>query len=316
MVALFWGACASFYGEAWALTAPPPPVDPAPFSWIVESAPDGKPVRHYLIGSVHVLPESAYPLPQGLEQAYANAEGLVLETDPAVLQEADFQKRMLDAARAPAGLKSTIPPELYTQLQQRARAAKLPMTLCDPFKAWFCALSLELFSLQTQGISGDFGLDRYFYERSVNDDRPVSWLESPESQLSLFTQMGDPLSAQFLASTVAELGATDRSSTYLIKQWQNDDRAGMEQVVIEMKRDYPLTYEHLLGERNRAWIAPLEVLLRGPQTQLIVVGSAHLVGPDGVPALLEARGWKIKALTAEPPAVPTREPKAKAAALR
>ena len=272
-------------------------------------------MRHYLIGSVHVLPESAYPLPQGLTQAYANAEGLVLETDPAVLQEADFQKRMLDAARAPGGLKSTIPPELYAQLQQRARAAKLPMTLCDPFKAWFCALSLELFSLQGQGISGDFGLDRHFYERSVSDDRPVRWLESPESQLSLFTQMSAPLSAQFLASTVDELGAADRSTTYLINQWQNDDRAGMEQVVIEMKRDYPLTYEHLLGERNRAWIAPLEVLLREPQTQLIVVGSAHLVGPDGVPTLLQARGWKIRALAAEPPVSPMPEPKAEAAAV-
>jgi uncharacterized protein YbaP (TraB family) len=309
--ALFWVVCALFCGAARALTSPlPQPVESAPFAWLVESAPDGKPVRHYLIGSVHVLPESAYPLPQGLQQAYASAEGLVLETDPAVLQEADFQKRMIDAARAPGGLKSTIPPELYAQLQQRARAARLPMTLCDPFKAWFCALSLELFSLQSQGVSGDFGLDRHFYERSVSDDRPVRWLESPESQLSLFTQMSGPLSTQFLASTVDELGATDRSTTYLISQWQNDDRAGMEQVVIEMKRDYPLTYEHLLGERNRAWIAPLEILLREAQTQLIVVGSAHLVGPDGVPTLLQARGWKIRALVAASPA------KAEAAAAR
>ena len=303
--ALFWCICAAFCGAAGALTAPAPqPLEPAPFSWIVEAAPGGQPVRHYLVGSVHVLPESAYPLPKGLEQAYADAEGLVLETDPAALQEASFQKRMLDAARAPAGLKSTITPELYKQLQQRTQAAKLPMSLCDPFKAWFCALSLELFSLQTQGISGDFGLDRHFYERSTRDGRPVRWLESPESQLRLFTQMGDQISSEFLASTVDELGMPERGTTYLIKQWQQDDRAGMEAVVTDMKRDYPKTYEHLLGERNHAWIKPLEALLHEDQTQLIVVGSAHLLGPDGVPTLLQARGWKVKPLVAESPIEP------------
>lgn len=306
-----WGVGALFCGEAWAATAVvPQAVEPAPFSWIVEAEPGGKPVRHYLIGSVHVLPESAYPLPKGLEQAYANAEGLVLETDPAVLQEPDFQKRMLDAARAPTGLKSTIAPALYAQLKQRAQAADLPMSLCDPFKAWFCALSLELFSLQTQGISGDFGLDKHFYERSVRDERPVRWLEAPESQLRLFTQMSDQVSSQFLASTVDELGMADRSTTYLISQWQHDDRAGMEAVVTDMKRDYPQTYERLLGERNRAWVKPLEALLRESQPQLIVVGSAHLLGVDGVPSLLQARGWKIKPLGAEQPSDPS--PKAEA----
>lgn len=274
----------------------PAAVAAAPFAWSVRAAGETRPVQHVLVGSVHVLPETAYPLPAGLEAAWEQTQGLVLETDPAQLQEPDFQKRMLDAARAPDGLRSTIAPELYERLRARTAAAGLPMTLCDPFRAWFCALSLELFSLQTQGISGEFGLDLHFYEQARRRERPVRWLESPEAQLRLFAGMAGGLESEFLASTVDELGDPARDTRQLIADWRQDDREALERIVLDMKRDYPAAYERLLAQRNRDWMLPLEALLREGPAQLVVVGAAHLVGPDGLPARLAARGWIVKPL--------------------
>ncbi len=291
-----------------ALQAQPQAAAPVPFGWRVRPPGAAPAATHLLIGSVHVLPQSVYPLPGGLERAYEQTEGLVLETDPSTLQEAEFQQRMLQAARAPQGLRGSVDPALYTRLAQRAEALKLPMSLCDSFKAWFCALSLELYALQKQGVSGDFGLDRYFYDRAVRDGRPVRWLESPETQLELFTDMGDTLGAQFLASTVEDLSEPEHDPLQLIGQWKRDDRSGMEALVMQMKRDYPESYDHLLASRNRAWIAPLETLMLEPRRLLIVVGAAHLLGPEGLPALLRARGWTLEALQSPADAVPPRDP--------
>lgn len=276
------------------------PAADAPFLWQVQGP---GATRHMLMGSVHVLPASAYPLPAGLQRAYEQTAGLVLETDADALDESEFQMQMLTAAIAPDGLKSAIRPELYSQLQRHAGERKLPMTLCDPFKAWFCALSLELFSLQARGISGEYGLDQHFFARAMHDQRPVRWLEAPGEQLAIFTKMTQRLSEQFLASTLKSLSEPGRDPSDVVRQWQANDSAALEALVLEMKRDFPEAYERLLGARNRNWMVKLEALLGEARPQLIIVGAAHLVGGDGLPALLAARGWQL-APVADAPAPP------------
>jgi uncharacterized protein YbaP (TraB family) len=53
-------------------------------------------------------------------------------------------------------------------------------------------------------------------------------------------------------------------------------------------------YERLLAGRNRRWTEQILERLAGSGTTVIVVGAGHLTGPDGVPALLRARGLAIE----------------------
>ncbi|WP_299692930.1 TraB/GumN family protein [Hydrocarboniphaga sp.] len=286
------------------VTPAPVMVPAAPFTWTVyrqnADDPSRAPVIHRLVGSVHLLPESAYPLPSGLQAAYAETTGLILETDPSALEEPEFQKNFLEAARAPAGLKASIEPALYEQLQQRS--AQLQMTAavatCEPFRAWFCALSLELYRLQGQGVSGELGLDRHFYRAALRDERSVRWLEEPGTQLAIFTTMNDAQSAQFLAATLQGMGEPAGDPAELLRQWRSNDQPAMERSVTEMKRDYPDPYERILGARNRAWLPRLEALFGESKPLLVVVGAAHLLGPDGLPAQLAARGWTVTPVNA------------------
>jgi uncharacterized protein YbaP (TraB family) len=56
----------------------------------------------------------------------------------------------------------------------------------------------------------------------------------------------------------------------------------------------PLMYERLLVERNRNWLPELEKLVARPRPAFVVVGAAHLVGPDGLIALLSAKGYRVE----------------------
>ena len=310
-----------FGSSARAETAGPaePPAPPvamvasAPFTWSVQRAadpqnPERAPVIHRLVGSVHLLPQSAYPLPSGLQAAYAETAGLVLETDPSALEEPEFQKSFLEAARAPAGLKGAIEPALYQQLQQRTAQLQLPGTFCDAFRAWFCALSLELYQLQSQGVVGQFGLDRHFYARALRDGRGVRWLEEPGQQLAIFTTMNEAQSQQFLAATLQGMGEAGSDPVELVRQWRSNDQAAMEREVTDMRRQYPDPYDRLLAARNRAWLPRLEALFGESRAVMVVVGAAHLLGPDGLPAQLAAAGWIVTPIGGIEPAPPVQAP--------
>jgi uncharacterized protein YbaP (TraB family) len=84
--------------------------------------------------------------------------------------------------------------------------------------------------------------------------------------------------------------------TALADAWKNGDAATVERIVLQDLRQEPRMYERLLVERNRTWLPLIEELFARPGRAFVVVGAAHLVGPDGLLALLKARGYAVEQL--------------------
>ena len=75
------------------------------------------------------------------------------------------------------------------------------------------------------------------------------------------------------------------------------DAAVIEQSTREGFLADPALHEALLAGRNRRWAEVIAPLLEGTPRPLIAVGTAHLVGPEGLAALLEAKGYRIRRLS-------------------
>ena len=60
-------------------------------------------------------------------------------------------------------------------------------------------------------------------------------------------------------------------------------------------KDDPQLYQRLLVDRNRTWLPKIEALFARAGRAFVVVGAAHLVGPDGLLALLRAKGYQVDA---------------------
>jgi uncharacterized protein len=274
----------------------------APFLWQVQ----GPHAKHYLLGSVHLLPQDAAELPDGIAEAYDAAEGLVFESDIDALGKAQSTRTLLVAAKSRNGIKAEIDSATYAKLQNRIAKLGMPAPLCEQYKAWFCALSLEVFAYQRAGFSGDYGLDRQLYGFAHDDHKAIAWFEPPAVHLGLFTDMKDPLAKEFLAAALSDDGATGDEPRQMYKAWRDNDVAKLEGLVAELKSHFPEVYEHLLARRNQAWSARLKTYLDGDQSQLIVVGAAHWLGPDGLLARLKTAGYKIKPFIATDPEQITR----------
>lgn len=270
----------------------------APFLWEVE----GPQARHYLLGSVHLLPEAAAQLPDGLEQAYVRSAELMFESDIGALSKPDMQVRLLTAARAEKPLKAVIAPALYERLVRRAAEAQMPMTTCEAFRPWYCALMLEIF------LNPYPGVDKTFYERALTDEKPVRWLEEPQAHLTLFTQMPEAQSEQVLAATVDELTDAGRRFADLRQLWQDGDAAQIEKMTTELQAKAPAVYERLLAARNRAWLPKLQSAFDGDKVQLVIVGAGHLYGADGLVALLREKGYRLQPAAGPTPPAETPQP--------
>lgn len=275
----------------------------APFLWEVQ----GAKTKHYLMGSVHLLPASAYPLPAALDAAYSAADTLVFESDLAALADPKTQMQMLAEAQSAAGLEALIGAELYAKVQAFARDRGLTPQVCDSFKPWFCALTLELLSFERSDYRPDLGLDQHYYARAKSVQKAILWLEEPAAHLKLFTAMPEPVAAQLLTATLEESGSDGATPEELLRAWQSNDVATLEQLSAEFKHQQPQLYDRLLAARNRAWLPRLTAMFGGDGTHLIVVGAAHLVGPDGLVDLLKARGYTLRPVVPGP-AVPPSAP--------
>jgi uncharacterized protein YbaP (TraB family) len=259
----------------------------APFLWQVH----GPKATHYLLGSIHLLPEGG-ELPAGIADAYDAAEGVVFETDIAAMDQPAATRALSSAGTAAKALKGQIGDRLYARLQRRAQRIHEASDVCDRLKAWLCAMKIEVLEFERAGFSPAEGIDKQVYRWAHEDGKAVRWFESPAAQLDLFTGMSDALSREFLASVLDEQ-AGDDDPAQLLRAWQDNDVAAIEKLDQQLKASYPGVYDRLFLSRNRSWMPTLKRLVDSGEPQLIVVGAAHLVGPDGLVAQLKARGYKV-----------------------
>jgi uncharacterized protein YbaP (TraB family) len=80
----------------------------------------------------------------------------------------------------------------------------------------------------------------------------------------------------------------------MAKAWAAGDVRAVERDAIDpMKRDDHALYERLIVERNRRFAARIAQLAQEGRNVFVVVGVGHLIGSEGVPAMLRRDGLKV-----------------------
>jgi uncharacterized protein YbaP (TraB family) len=262
------------------------------FLWKVEGAGGA---TAYLLGSLHVLSEDAYPLPAPIEKAFAESTTLVEEidldemSDPTAMMAA-LAKAMLTDGKT---LDQLIAPATYAEVKARAENAGLPMVALDRMKPWLVAVTLMGPTMQAAGFKAEFGVDRHFFDRAKARAQPRRALETIASQLDRFDSMPLPVQEALLKATIEDLDTQVSGVKDMVRAWKAGDLAGVEKLTLTAFKESPELYKSLLVERNQNWVPHVEKCLADKAGCFIVVGAAHLIGADGLPSLLTKRGLKV-----------------------
>jgi uncharacterized protein YbaP (TraB family) len=250
----------------------------------------------YLAGSVHALGPDAYPLPAVFEKAFEASGTLVEELDLAEAGSLSAMPMLLARGLYGDGrtFESAVSKETATMVAQYFKQTGLPMAMIRPMKPWMIMLMLSALEVQKAGLDASRGLDKYFYDKARAAKKPVIGLETAEFQIDRFDTMPDEVQEQMLRSTLTELDAQSSQLKAMIAAWQRGDTATLEKTVRTSFAGYPAAYTSLIVERNRNWIPQLQMCLSSPRPCFVVVGAAHMVGPDGLLALLQQKGYKVE----------------------
>jgi uncharacterized protein YbaP (TraB family) len=276
-----------------ALLAVAQAADAKTFAWKVS----GKGGVVYLVGSVHVLSADFYPLNPALDAAYNDATLLVEELDMAEMADPTLQLAMLQKGMLPSTtpLDKVVSPATYAMVAKRAGDLGLPIEPFRLLKPWMVALMLQTVEWQKAGLDPEQGLDKHFYDRAQADKKPVQGLETTDFQISRFDGMTPEQQERLLAESLKDIDAEKANMTTLMTAWKAGDVPGVERLVLAELKNEPQLYQRLLVERNKTWLPKIEALFpRG--RALVVVGAAHLIGPDGVIAMLKAKGYTVEQL--------------------
>lgn len=267
------------------------PGDHAVSMWEVQ----GQQNTVYLLGSIHLLREQDYPLPGQIYAAYRDADALYMELD---MDDAD---PLADAALAnklgliegDKSLRDLLGPTVYAQAEDLAEAAQIPLQLLDRAEPWFASVQIELMVLLRMGFNPSFGVEMHLLEMSRDDGKEILGLETVQQQLSFLDELSAKAQREMLIQALADSSELPQKMNGLISAWHSGDAAFLEKNLLTEMQEHAELNKVIVDDRNLNWAEQIDDLLDDERNYLVVVGALHLVGANGVPTLLEKRGYSV-----------------------
>jgi len=250
--------------------------------------------RITLYGTVHALPPGKIWMSAAAQRAFADADTLVVEaadTADAAAVAAVVQRVGILPAAVP--IASRLPTDLQTQVAETMQRLGLAEGRLDHLKSWLAAISILGADMARSGLDPADGVDRALIAMAQAAAKPVIGLETAEYQLGLFDALPEAEQRLLLGSAVSDAASAQDEVRGLLEAWEAGD---MERIRADFD-DGKLSPEleaALLTRRNTAWSNWLAQRVKRREKLFVAVGAAHMAGPNGLIALLRARGIRIK----------------------
>ena len=252
----------------------------------------------FIGGSMHVLTADDYPLPSAFETAYQQSGRIVFETDLAKMESPQIRQYMLATLSYSDGrnLQQVLREDTYRSVAEFFSTRGVPMASVENFKPGMVATVMAMVELQRLGLVG-VGVDSYFNQRADSDLKAKGYLETVEEQIDFIANMGSGREDDMLAYNLADLENLPSVWQSMNQAWRSGDLLALEETsAAPLRDDFSEIYQALLIDRNNAWMPQIEAMAKTAEVEFVLVGALHLVGSDGLLAMLVSRGYTVTQL--------------------
>ena len=249
----------------------------------------------YLAGSLHLLKQGLYPLPTQYEQAFNLSNKLVLEVTTDQISPSEIYAKTQAAARLTKQryLRESFSAQDYSQLANTAALYGVPLQAFQSYKPAMVYTQLSLMGFIALGYDPDLGVEEHFSKSKASKD--ILQLESLDRQLGfLFAQ---PMATQIavLMDTVQQFNEIETVASDLVRAWAAGDDATMATLIADQNGASDLIKDfskQLLDQRNEDMSEKIARYLNTEESYFVLVGAAHLAGPNSIIKLLEKNGLR------------------------
>lgn len=243
-----------------------------------------------LFGTMHLLPESyAAKLKEVVRPLVERCTSLVLECDlPPLGYEPPH-------ARLPKGerLEALVPAGLYSSIVEAGDAQGLSADDISTSSPWWAAERLGLATIRALGLSGKNSVESAAREHAQAMGRRVEFLENLDR--GYISRSQAPLSEQlWLLESVVRRPEENRAELIeMVRAFASGTAEAWEKILVDGSSHQPETTDDLFRRRNLEWLPSIESELERGRP-LVVIGALHLVGANGILALLRDHGFRLE----------------------
>ena len=263
------------------------------FLWQIRR--DGR--TSYLYGTIHLArAEWMFPGPR-TAAALAASDTVALELD---MLDPDMQARIVAALR---GRDATpLPEPLAARLERRFVVECVDAATMRTLAPEFQIATLMVLAARRDGLHSAYAIDLVLAGIAHSLDKVTVSLETPEAQAATLRMPTPAATIEFVTAGLDEVesGRARPLLVRLAKAWSAADLAELESyerwcdcLHTAAERD---AMKRMLDDRNPVLAAAIEKLHGGGESVFAAVGSLHMIGPNGLPALLARRGFSVEAV--------------------
>ena len=265
----------------------------------------------YLFGSIHAGDNSVDNMPDYFEKAYAESDTLAFEVDMSnIYSDITASSSMLTDIIYSDGttIKDHLSEDTYNKLVQILQENGAYSSLYDYYKPLMWESLIENIIISKSGLNATKGVDMVLTNRAKADGKNIEEVESMNFQMSMFNGLSDEIT-EMMMSAYAEDGAIEEQTKQikdLYEKWKNgtmtetdvqDEEVDESKLTEEEKALLEEYNNALLTDRNKGMTEKVIDYMKSGKTVMLVVGTAHFLGDDGIVELLRKQGVTVTQIT-------------------
>lgn len=259
------------------------PNDENSLLWKVEG--NGLTKPSFIFGTVHMICQDQFVMPDKVKNALANTEQSYLEINLAAPDIALQSQKYMFTDKS---LSNEISKEDYQYLDSLVKTKlKTDLAKFDKVKPMIIMAMLLQASFTCKVVS--FEAEIIKLTKAAN--KTVNGLSTVEEQYSFMDKIFD---AKDLGKYLKEINDTEINK--LLKQlheaYLKEDVKTMDDLLMGMNTTNPEAYKQLLPVRNHLWADRIPAIIKEKPT-MFAIGTGHLLGTEGVVYLLREKGYTV-----------------------
>lgn len=267
---------------------------PQPAMWVVRDADS----TIYLLGTFHAVKPGTDWRTERIDAAFEASDEIWTEvngmTDPETQRqiEAMVLKHGFDPGHP---LSSKLAAADADRLNELMKGYGMNAAAMDMMRPWLAALTLEMAPAKLAGYDLERGSDYVLEAEAKAAHKSRKGFETAGQQVMIFADLTPDAEIGFLLHSLRDPADAKGIVDQAAEAWLTGDIEALNKLMlIPMKTEAPALYGGVFTRRNVAWSRQLATVMQGAGTSFVAVGAGHLIGDDGLPALLAELGFEVE----------------------
>lgn len=262
----------------------------------------------YLMGTIHVLSEEKFSMPDYLLDVYENSDGIAVEYDIRELEKISVAQELLMNMVYTDGttISDHISEEAYEAGKTALSELGMYASALDVYMPGFWVNQIETIAMTTfKNLSTD-GVDSRFLDMAAEDGKEIVSIETLEIQAQAMVGYSDEYADYCLRQIPEDLENLEETAEalgQLYDMWATGDMDGLEVLANDTEGipedlldDYAAYNDIMLYKRNEGMADKAAEFIENGDNYFFMVGALHFAGDKGVTALLEDKGYTVERL--------------------